>query len=100
MLGDIVDNLRVERAEFARDVEYLKEFTSEDKIDACIESAESLYFKETAEELKEAAEWADRIKVETADDKIEDEEEVQRILEATEDITFDEMINLDEIKVI
>jgi hypothetical protein len=65
-----------------------------------MEIAESLYFSETAEEVKEAAEWADRIKVDTAEDLKNDEEEIERILESTEDITFDEMINLDEITVL
>lgn len=100
MLATLVDNLRRTKAEFARDTEYLKESVLEEEVDDCMEIAESLYFSETAEEVKEAAEWADRIKVDTAEDLKNDEEEIERILESTEDITFDEMINLDEITVL
>lgn len=92
MLANAMDAIRKDRAKFARDIEYVKEAAKDEVIDKRLEVAESQYFSETTEELEEAANWVDRLNVD--DEEQVAEAEVQRILEATEDITFDEMIGI------
>lgn len=92
MLVGAMDSIRRDRAKFARDVEYVKETAKDDLVDHRLEVAESQYFSETVEELEEAANWADRISIE--DEAAISEKEITRIMEATEDLTFDEMAGL------
>ena len=65
----------------------------EDVVDDRTEVAESQYVKETIEDYNEAAEMIDQL---SSDDSKEEAAEIQRIMEATDDITFDEMIGIEE----
>lgn len=93
MVANIIDEIRTERAKFARDTEYIKESVIEDIIDERTEVAESLYVRETAEELAEAAELVNTISGEP--DVMQESAEVERILNAEENITFDEMAGIE-----
>lgn len=94
MLNSILDNIKLERAKFARDVEYLTEMAIEDEVDDILEAAEEevLGTIETSDMLLEAAAELDKI---SDEDTEFSNAEIQRIMEATEDMTFDEMIDLD-----
>ncbi len=94
MLNSILDNIKLERAKFARDVEYLTEMSIEDEVDDILEAAEEevLGTLETSDMLLEAAAELDKI---SDEDTEFSNGEIQRIMEATEDMTFDEMIDLD-----
>ena len=65
----------------------------EEVVDDRTEVAESQYVKETIEDYNEAAEMIDQL---SSDDSKEEAAEIQRIMEATDDITFDEMIGIEE----
>lgn len=94
MMSNVMDDIRMERAAFARDVEYVKEIANDDVIDDRLQVAESQYFKETVEEMEDAAQWVRRLDVSDMDKR--DAAEVSRILEATEDLSFDEMIGIED----
>ena len=93
MLTGILESVKRDRAKSARNIEYLREMAREDVVDDRTEVAESQYVKETIEDYKEAAEMIDQL---SSDDSKEEAAEIQRIMEATEDITFDEMIGIEE----
>lgn len=94
MLNSILDNIKLERAKFSRDVEYLTEEALQDEVDDYLELAEEsvLGYVETSDELLEAAATLEKM---TDEDEESSNEEVQRIMEATEDMTFDEMIDVE-----
>lgn len=93
MLTTAMDTIREQNARFARDVEYLKEGAKDDLIDDRTEIAEEKFHPETVEELQEAAEFAKKF---TADDQlVQEKTEVERILAADHDLTFDEMIGIE-----
>lgn len=93
MLTGILESVKRDRAKSARNIEYLREMAREDVVDDRTEVAESQYVKETIEDYKEAAEMIDQL---SSDDSKEEAAEIQRIMEATDDITFDEMIGIEE----
>lgn len=93
MLTGILESVKRDRAKSARNIEYLREMAREDVVDDRTEVAESQYVKETIEDYNEAAEMIDQL---SSDDSKEEAAEIQRIMEATEDITFDEMIGIEE----
>ena len=93
MLTGILESVKRDRAKSARNIEYLREMAREDVVDDRTEGAESQYVKETIEDYNEAAEMIDQL---SSDDSKEEAAEIQRIMEATEDITFDEMIGIEE----
>ena len=92
MLDKTVNTIIRDRAVFARELEYIKEMAKDDLIDDCLELAENNYVKESLDELMEAKEAIDKM---SGEDSISEEREVNNILEATEDLTFDQMIDLD-----
>lgn len=93
MLTGILESVKRDRAKSARNIEYLREMAREDVVDDRTEVAESQYVKETIEDYNEAAEMIDQL---SSDDSKEEAAEIQRIMEATDDITFDEMIGIKE----
>ena len=93
MLTGILELVKRDRAKSARNIEYLREMAREDVVDDRTEVAESQYVKETIEDYNEAAEMIDQL---SSDDSKEEAAEIQRIMEATDDITFDEMIGIEE----
>ena len=92
MLTNPIDSIRIKNAEFARDVEYIKETALDDEIDERVEAAESEYTPESIEELEEAAAMVNRLPED--EDPVEESAEIDRILNATENITFEEMANI------
>lgn len=92
MVANIYESIREERAKFARDTEYLKEAVIEDVIDERLEVAESMYVKESEEELQEAADLVKSISAEP--DTVQESAEIERILNAEKNITFDEMAGI------
>ena len=93
MLTSSLDAIREERAKFARDVEYLKETAIDDVIDQRIEVAESQYVRETISELEEAVEMVNRLPEDI--DVMEESAEIERILNAETDLTFNEMVGIE-----
>ena len=94
MLSGSLETIKRERAKFARDVEYLKEMAIDDVIDDRTEIAESLINKETIEELKEAADMVQKLSGEV--NMVAANAEIDMIMNAESNITFDEMIGIEE----
>lgn len=94
MLSGSLETIKRERAKFARDVEYLKEMAIDDVIDDRTEIAESLINKETIEELKEAADMVQKLSGEV--NMVAENAEIDMIMNAESNITFDEMIGIEE----
>ena len=92
MLVAPIEDIRRENAVFARDVEYVKEMANEDVLDSRTEAAESLYTGESVEELEEAVALVKRLPDEI--DEVEENAEIDRILNAEENMTFEEMANI------
>jgi hypothetical protein len=94
MLANILSDIREENAQFARDVEYLKETSSDDIIDERLERAEESVLDdiESYEELKTAKENVDHLS--DIEDTMEESAELEKILNATEDLTFEEMVGI------
>lgn len=91
MLKGIIDDIKRERAKFIRNVAYLREMSDDDMISDRLEKAESLVIKETAEDIKEAV---DMVNYMPSNFDEEDNAEIERLMTATESITFDEMIGI------
>ena len=94
MLSGSLETIKRERAKFARDVEYLKEMAIDDVVDDRTEIAESLINKETIEELKEAADMVQKLSGEV--NMVAENAEIDMIMNAESNITFDEMIGIEE----
>lgn len=93
MLTNTIEAIRTERAKFIRDVEYIKETAKDDVLDNRMEVAESLYVRESVEELEEAADMVKKLSSE--EDVVAESTEVETILNAEENITFNEMIGIE-----
>lgn len=93
MLTNTIEAIRTERAKFIRDVEYIKETAKDDVLDNRMEVAESLYVRESVEELEEAADMVKKLSSE--EDVVAESAEVETILNAEENITFNEMIGIE-----
>lgn len=94
MLTNSIDELRTERAKFAQSIEYLKETAIEDEIFDRTEMVEEMYERETMKELRESA---DMLKKLDPEEELEEESaELDRLLNADDDLTFDDMINIEE----
>lgn len=94
MIDTTLESFRMEEAAHARDLAYLMEDLDDDLIDECVEISEvgdpmleSGYDQEDPE-LTELMERMDEL-----DD--DEEGELHRILEATDGLTFDQMIGLE-----
>ena len=97
MIDTALESFRIEEATRARDLAYLMEDMDDDLIDECVEISES---GDPALEANYDAEDAEMNELlEHMDDLPDtDDEEIQRILEATEDgLTFDQMIGLEPV---
>jgi len=93
MIATGIEEVRMNNAKFARDVEYIRETELDDRIDMLTEQAESLFVGEDISELKEASEMVDKLT--TDDEEMCESAELDRILSAKESITFNEMIGLE-----
>lgn len=92
MITKTFDDIRKNRAKFAREVEYVKETAIDDVIDERVERAHSQFVRETIEELEEAADMVQKLSVE--DEIATESTEIQRLLDAEENITFNEMVGI------
>ena len=92
-LVNTIDQLKEERAKFARDVEYIKETSLDDILDKRIETAELCFESESVDELTEAVKFVERLSDE--ENIVESANELSRILEADGDISFEQMIGLE-----
>lgn len=90
MLNNAIDNIRRERATFIHEVAFLREMASEDVIADSVDKAESQYVRESLDDLKLAKQMVEDM----PDDSADDQREINMLLEATEDVTFDEMIGI------
>ena len=98
MLKKLSDSIKRKNAEFIRDVEYIKETAYEDMLDERMES-----FMEDVSELsmEEIRNDLDSLN-ELTDEPEQDEAEVQRIMNADRDLSFNDMIGVtpdSEIKI-
>lgn len=98
MLRKLSDSIKRKNAEFIRDVEYIKETAYEDMLDERMES-----FMEDVSELSmgEIRNDLDSLN-ELTDEPEQDEAEVQRIMAADRDLSFNDMIGVtpdSEIKI-
>lgn len=93
MITKTFDEIRKERAKFARDVEYIRETAIDDVIDERVERAHSQYVNETIQELEEAAGLVNQLNVD--DEVMAESVEIKRLLDAENNISFDEMIGLE-----
>lgn len=92
MLNNILDGLKRERAEFARDMEYLRETAIDDVIDERTEAADLMNHTETSDELLEAAHMLEKVSDE--EDVMQESAEIDKIMNADENITFNEMVGI------
>lgn len=93
MLTTAMDSIRETNAKFARDVEYIKETANDDIIDARVEMAEAQFSHETIGELEEAADMVGKLSAE--ENVVEEKAEIDRILNAEENLTFEEMVGIE-----
>lgn len=92
MMTKTYDDIRKAKAIFAREVEYIKETAADDIIDERVERANSQFVKESIDELEEAVTMVERLDIE--DEIAVESVEVQRLLDAEENITFNEMAGI------
>ena len=96
MISSITDSIREQNARFARETEYIKEISRDDIIDERTDIAmeEVQGVTDSVEELEEAVSLYDQMP-ETEDLTVE-AAEIQRILDADGDISFNEMVGIKE----
>ena len=92
MINNTIDTIRRNRAAFLRDIEYAREGVLEDTIDDRLEIASGEV--ETVEELREASNMCD--KMDANEDSIAESAEIEKLLNADENLTFDEMIGIED----
>jgi hypothetical protein len=92
MLNGVINDIIRERASFLHEVEFIREMANEDIIADRVEKAESLFVKETAEDLMEAKQMV----LDMPADETQDEREISKMCESTKDMSFDEMIGITE----
>lgn len=90
MIENAVDKIRRKRATFLHEVAFVREMANEDIIADRVDKAESQYIKESLSDLMEAKDIINQM---PSDDN-DDQREINMLLEATEDISFDEMIGI------
>lgn len=92
MIVGAVNAQRRKNAAFARDIEYLREMSADDGImERMCEVENTLYVSECTEDYRDAAALLDDL---SPDDDAAADAEIDRILDATEDLSFDEMIGI------
>lgn len=90
MIENAVDKIRRKRATFLHEVAFVREMANEDIIADRVDKAESQYIKESLSDLIEAKDIINQMPSDDSDDQ----REINMLLEATEDISFDEMIGI------
>jgi len=92
MIENILTEAKRERAEFAREVAYIREMHYDDEIDDIMDKVDSNIYHESSDDYKEAMEVAIMMQESYPE---EDAAEMQRIMEATDNLSFDEMIGVE-----
>ena len=92
MLTGTLNKIREERAALIRDVEYIREMAAEDAIDDRLFDLELLNLNESGNIYAEAAETVEQI---PTDDSFR-QEEINRILNADHNLSFDEMLGIED----
>ena len=90
MLTGTLNKIREERAARIRDVEYIREMAAEDAIDDRLFDLDMRLVKESGNIFEESAETVDMI---PTDDSFR-KEEINRILDADHNLSFDEMLGI------
>lgn len=88
----LFNSLKEKRAIFARELAYLHESVKEDAIDERMEKVEKAYMKDSTRSYTEAVEMVNEMPDSFEE---EDRDELTKIMEATENLTFDEMIGIE-----
>ena len=91
MLISPLENMKRQRAEIAREIEYLKESVLDDELDDRLIVAEEQYVRESVKEYEEAKKELNLI---SESEDVSKNKEIDRILNADHNLTFDEMIGL------
>lgn len=94
MIPHILNNINHERAEYARDIEYIREMTTTDMLDDNTDHALKLFEDEitTTAEDREVEAMVNMLD----DDDSFVEKEIQRIMESTSDsVSLDEVMNIE-----
>jgi hypothetical protein len=92
MLVGTLNKIREERAALIRDVEYIREMALEDAVDDRLFDLEMRTVKESGNIYAESAKTIEQIPV---DDSFRNEE-IARILNSDRNLTFDEMLGIEE----
>jgi hypothetical protein len=92
MIENILTEAKRERAEFAREVAYIREMHYDDEIDDIMDKVDNNIYHESSDDYKEAMEVAIMMQESYPE---EDAAEMKRIMEATDNISFDEMIGVE-----
>jgi len=90
MIENAVDKIRRKRATFLHEVAFVREMANEDIIADRVDKAESQYIKESLVDLIEAKDIVNQMPSDDSDDQ----REINMLLEATDDVSFDEMIGI------
>ena len=90
MLTGTLNKIREERAARIRDVEYIREMVAEDYIDDRLLDLDMQMVNESGNIYEESAETVEQI---SADDDFS-QDEINRILNADHNLTFDEMLGI------
>ena len=93
MITDILSSIQRDRANYVRNLAYLKEMAMDDEIADRMDKVEHKFERDTADDYESAM---DVIREMADDYPDEDEAEIRRLMEATEDLTFEEMIGLSD----
>lgn len=93
MITDILSSIQRDRANYVRNLAYLKEMAMDDEIADRMDKVEHKFERATADDYESAM---DVIREMADDYPDEDEAEIRRLMEATEDLTFEEMIGLSD----
>lgn len=91
MIVGTLNKIREEKAALIRDVEYIREMVHEDAIDDRLFDIEMLNVKESGNIFAESAETVKQI---STDDTFR-KEEINRILNAESNLSFDQMLGIE-----
>jgi len=94
MINNILSSIKEDRAKFVRDLAYIRENAEEDLIAERVEKAEK-YMGAKPDKFESYVEAVTILESMKEDYSDEDNAELQRILESTEDMTFDQMIGIE-----
>lgn len=94
MLNGIVNNIKHDRAIFAHEIAYLRDIHDDDVLSERMEKADPKYRRESVSDLIDAKAMIEEMTVESAQEDFDNE--IDRLMESTEDMTFEEMLGISE----